>query len=124
MAAAAILIVTGSGIGQNALAGWIDTKTGQPVGDLPIIPGPGDHPFGTNYHIVYPDRSDPNRAYDTGRNFARNECGDWIDTKTGERVGTLPIIPGPAEQPFGTNYHIVYPARHDPNRAYDTGRNF
>lgn len=76
MVAGILLMLNASGFATIAHAGWIDTKTGQPVGELPIIAGPGEHPFGTGYHIVYPDISDPKRAYDpdTKRNFAREVC--------------------------------------------------
>jgi len=110
---------------------WIDTKTGKPVPTVIVMPGKGDISFGPTgkYHLVTPDPSDPNRAYDpvTGRNFAR-EDGSWIDTKTGEPVPTVIVMPGKGDISFGPtdNYHLVTPDPGDPTRAYDpvTGRNF
>ena len=73
-ASLAVAIITAASCGP-ASARWIDTKTGQPVAELPIVPGPGKYPFGHN-HIVLSDPEDRNRAFDpeTGRNFAREAC--------------------------------------------------
>jgi hypothetical protein len=56
-----ILVVCGSA--NSALARWVDTKTGQPVVDRPIVAGPGQYPYGKEHHVVQADPSDPNRAY-------------------------------------------------------------
>jgi hypothetical protein len=117
---------------QTSLGAWIDTKTGKPAPTVVVMPGKGDTPYGhtDQYHLVTPDIGDPNRAYDpvTGRNFARDETGQWIDTKTGKPAPTVVVMPGTGDTPYGhtDQYHLVTPDIGDPNRAYDpvTGRNF
>jgi hypothetical protein len=101
-------------------ARWIDAKTGKPVADRPVITDPTT---GKTYYIQA-EIGNPNRAFDpnTGRNFARDECGNWIDAKTGKSVASRPVITDPAT---GKTYYIQAEIG-DPNRAFDpnTGRNF
>jgi hypothetical protein len=105
---------------------WIDTKTGKPVATFPVITDPNGEP-GHKTDWIRPDASDPNRAYDprTGRNFAKDDAGCWIDTKTGKRVAALPVITDPNGEP-GHKTDWIRPDPSDPNRAFDpkTGRNF
>lgn len=99
-----LLLLIAGGFASPASAWWIDTKTGQRVADWPSIGG----------RVIR--GMDRDRVYDpeTGRNFARNECGDWIDTKSGKRVADWPSIGG----------RVIRGMERD--RVYDpeTGRNF
>jgi hypothetical protein len=112
----------------NARGHWIDTKTGKTVASGPIV---GQVDDGSGHYVqraVLPDAGDPNRAFDpgTGRNFARDSNGHWIDTKTGKAVASGPIA---GQVNDGSGHYVqraVLPNAGDPHRAYDpeTGRNF
>jgi hypothetical protein len=135
------LLVIAAGLCDRALADkWIDTKTGESVTDFPYIEGAGENynvvgpGGGTIGHVVLPSAGDRNKAFDpaTGRNFARDKDGYWIDVKTGKRVGSFPYIEGAGENynvvgPGGGKIgHVVLPNAGDPKHAFDpaTGRNF
>jgi len=121
-----------SPIERAAADRWIDTKTGQAQPSFPVLRNP-DSPSANpedHFRVLLPDASDPNRAYDsvTGRNFARDACGDWIDTKTGQKLLSFPVVrnaDSPSPNPED-HFRVVLPGAGDPKRAYDpkTGRNF
>jgi len=125
------LILAASTFSQSALADrWVDTKTGQTLPSFPVVqtesgsPNPEDH-----FRVVLPGPRDSNRAYDpkTGRNFARDACGNWIDTKTGKRLPSFPVVQTESGSPNPEDhFRVVLPATGDRNRAYDpkTGQNF
>ncbi|MES2119508.1 MAG: CAP domain-containing protein [Pseudomonadota bacterium] len=121
----------GQPVGQPAVAtatsktpassgGWIDVKTGERVASYPVITDPTTG----KTHWIRPDVTDRNRAYDprTGRNFARDKRGKWIDVKTGEPVVSYPVI---TDRTTGKT-DWIRPDITDRDRAYDprTGRNF
>ena len=120
------LLAVAFGFSHAALAGWIDVKTGKPVNSWPVLRNdPNDLEKGVRH--VRPNIGDPKHAYDseTGRNFALNDCGDWIDTKTGKSVNSWPVLRNdPNDLEKGVRH--IRPNIGDPKRAYDseTGRNF
>ena len=67
---ATCLLALAFGFSQTAQAGWIDAKTGQAVGSMPVLAD------GPTLRAVPPDITDRNRAFDekTGRNFVRDAC--------------------------------------------------
>jgi opacity protein-like surface antigen len=109
-----------------AQAGWIDVKTGQPVTSRPVLLNdPNDWSKGVR--VVKTNIGDPKRAYDdiTGRNFALDDCGNWIDVKTGKQVVSRPVLLNDPND-WSKGVRVVKANIGDPKRAYDdkTGRNF
>ncbi len=118
----AIITSTSSG----ALAGWIDVKTGEPVVARPVLLNdPNDYSKGVR--VVKTNIGDPRQAYDpvSGRNFAINDCGDWIDVKTGKSVVSRPVLLNDPND-YSKGVRVVKTNIGDPKRAYDpvSGRNF
>jgi len=107
---------------------WIDVKTGKTVATAPIsgvnISGVIE---GANNSVAIVSE-DRRTAFDsrTGRNFAKESDGSWIDVKTGKQVQSVPLtgvnIGGVIE---GANNGVAI-LGHDGRTAFDprTGRNF
>ncbi len=99
---------------------WIDVKTLKPVATAPA----NGANFGGSQVAVQRSESNPNTAFDpgTGRNFAREPNGCWIDVKTLKPVATAPANGAN----FGGSQVAVQRSESNPNTAFDpgTGRNF
>lgn len=108
---------------------WIDVKTGQRVNSAPIVGGTSELQGKNRLVVAAPSIGDPTRAYDpvTGRNFAfdKERC-TWIDVKTGQAIGSAPIVGGSADLQANGRMIGAYPEVADAKRAFDgaSGRNF